>query len=272
MQSGKKPIFAPPAPTSPEHKGKLIKRSEAARMLGVSVSTLRRREGNLVNPIIGPDGIRLFDEAEVRSVSITVRQQQSISAIGPRGGDVAAEVFTLLDDGVHGVEIVKRLRLPPDVVVALQAQWAGMRGGFVVTQEEADELAVHTRARRATSARVAVAQVESRVAALLRLRGGGRCKFCGDSSACACESCVIQARGPLWTVEVKLERRNDGAGEEELRVVAEVCWDQSLSDGGGRGVAVRSDWFPRALGARSPISDFIDALEPSAKTDGITSS
>lgn len=97
--------------------GKLLKRSEAARLLGVS--TLRRREGDVLKPLVGADGVHLFDEAEVRAVCVTLRGRATLGALGPSAGDTAADVFTLLDDGVHPVEIVKRLHLTPDVVNAL---------------------------------------------------------------------------------------------------------------------------------------------------------
>jgi hypothetical protein len=61
---------------------KLLKRSEVAKRLGVSVSTLRRREGELLKPIVGADGVHLFDEEEVRAVSITLRRRQIISPPG----------------------------------------------------------------------------------------------------------------------------------------------------------------------------------------------
>jgi hypothetical protein len=241
--------------------GKLVKRAEAARMLGMSVSTLRRREGELVNPIIGPDGVHLFDEAELRSVSVTIRHSRAVASIGPGSGDVAAHVFALLDEGVHPVEIVKNLRLPPDVVMALQDQWARMREGFVVSHEQASDLALLARGRVAKSAAEAIDTLRARIAALLRLGGSSKCRFCGDQSACICERCVIQTRGPLWTLQVELERQTDQAGAEQVRVVAEVCWDDTLDGEGACGVAVRSDWYPRVTTDRSPIADFIEALD-----------
>jgi hypothetical protein len=71
------------------HGGKFLKRTEAARMLGVSVSTLRRREGELLQPIVDTDGVHRFAESEVRSVMVTVRHRQTMTAMGPNAGQVA---------------------------------------------------------------------------------------------------------------------------------------------------------------------------------------
>ncbi len=92
MNKNKQPQHFPASPAGAT-SGKLVKRAEAARMLGMSVSTLRRQEGRLVSPIVGPDGVHLFDESEIRSVSVTVRHKQAIASSGPAAGEIAAEVF-----------------------------------------------------------------------------------------------------------------------------------------------------------------------------------
>jgi len=42
----------------------------------------------------------------------------------------------LLDEKIHPVEIVKRLKLAPDVIESLQEQWAHLKGGFVDLEVE----------------------------------------------------------------------------------------------------------------------------------------
>jgi hypothetical protein len=122
-----KPVAASPA--------KLLRRSEAARVLGVSTSTLRRMEGTALRPELGPDGVHRFREEHVRELVV---HRNTVSS-GPEAYDaeMAAEVFALLDEGVHPVEIVKRHRLDPRAVEAMHAKWASMRGAFVVTGETA---------------------------------------------------------------------------------------------------------------------------------------
>lgn len=223
---------------------KLLRRAEAARLLGMSVSTLRRREGDVLHPIVGEDGVHLFDEAHVRSVSVTLRGREALGAL-ERSGDTAAEVFTLLDEGVHPVDIVKRLRHSPDIVTALRGQWARMRGGFVVTADEAAELGRLARSGKLASATAAIAALHGRVTALQQMRqGSATCAMCGDRTASICEPCVIRTRGPLSTTSVTTEERaatDDADSKKHIRVVVDAYWD-SFGDCDGHIVTLRSDW------------------------------
>ena len=80
-----------------------------------------------------------------------------------------------------------------------------------------------------------------------------------------CERCVIDARGPLATCGIKLERRTGDDQVEHIRVAANVFWDGTLSLGsGGSLVTMRSDWYQSDADKRSPISDFIEAMRPPA--------
>lgn len=243
-------------PTKTPSSGKLLKRSQAARLLGVSVSTLRRREGEVLKPIVGSDGVHLFDEAEVRAVTVTMRARAAMTAMGASAGDTAADVFTLLDDGAHPVDIVKRLRLTPDVVVALQDQWSRMRGGFFVGPEEARELGLVTRSRAPTTAPAALALVRDRVSKLTRMRQGAAvCHSCRDHTASICEACVIATRGPLSTLGIRVEHRTSDAGEE-IRVAADVYWDD-VGGEGGTIAAMCSDWFASSDADTAPIADIV---------------
>jgi len=102
----------------------LLTRAQAARVLGVSVSTVIRREHVLKPAIV--NGVHMFDERVLRREVTTIRHQQAIGALGPTSGDVAASVFELLEAGVEPMQIVIRLRVPPDAVQALRAQWLEM--------------------------------------------------------------------------------------------------------------------------------------------------
>ncbi len=229
-------------------------------MLGVSVSTLRRREGDLLQPIVDTDGVHRFAESEVRSVMVTVRHRQTMTAMGPNAGEVAAEVFTLLDEAVHPVDIVKQLKIAPDAITSLHQQWAQMRGGFAVNRDEAKELAYLARSQVPTNARDAVAQLTARAERLLRLNGTSACRFCGEKTACVCEGCVVTVRGPVATLAIALERKLEDSGVEMVRVVATLCWADEVGDEGGSGMDVRSDWFSTEQAARASVRDFLEAL------------
>lgn len=116
---------------------RLLTRAEAARALGISKSSLRRREGNLVQPIKGPRGVHLFDETEIKAVLVRRRGVRADPALD---GDVAAEVFDRFDRDVHPVDVVKELRVAPDRVEQLHAQWTRLRGGFVVSKQEREQI------------------------------------------------------------------------------------------------------------------------------------
>ena len=255
------PLVTPATTVETAVAGRLLKRSEAAKLLGMSVSSLRRREGDLVRPIVGPDGVHLFDEAEIRSVSVVVRRGQAVATLGASAGDVAAEVFTLLDEGEHPVEIVKRLHLAPDVVVALQAQWAEMRSGFILSAEQAGELALAVRSQVPHSGARAVADVRTFVDRLHRSRSGSaRCQLCGGNAACVCEPCAVDARGPLATWQVALERRTV-EGTEEVRVAARVGWVDSFNLDGAKFPTLRSEWVARDRAKEAELDELVEALE-----------
>jgi hypothetical protein len=119
--------------------GKLLGRTEAARVMGVSKTTFRRRfEGTALKPEVGADGVHRFREERVRELVI----QRNATPANPDAydGAMAAEVFNLLDEGVHPVDIVKRLALDPRAIEAIHRQWASMRDTFVVTGNEAREI------------------------------------------------------------------------------------------------------------------------------------
>ncbi|HVY31031.1 MAG TPA: helix-turn-helix domain-containing protein [Polyangiaceae bacterium] len=110
-----------PSPT------RLLTRNEAAQLLGVSVSTVIRREQTLKPVLV--NGVHMFDEAIVRREVTTIRQRHAVASLGPTAGDVAASVFELLEADVEPAQIVIRLKVPPDIVQALRSQWLEMLKG-----------------------------------------------------------------------------------------------------------------------------------------------
>jgi hypothetical protein len=214
---------------------KLVNRSEAARMLGVSVSTLRRREGTELTPVVDANGVHMFEEAQVRSVMVTIRRRQCLQSLGARAGDLAADVFEMLDNAVHPVDIVKRLRVPPDVVTTLREQWFAMRGGFSVSAEQADAIRELARAtERFANADEALIGLKRRLGMLVRLaslRGPRETRTTGAAGSC----------GPLDTVNVRLEHRGDGPNAE-VRVCAGVYRVNAIERDGGV-AELHSEWY-----------------------------
>jgi hypothetical protein len=116
------------APAAPSRR---LTRSEVAEYAGISKTGVRRLEGTLLHPEIGPRGVRLFGEEEVRT-RLTTRRR--VMRTERDLGDLAAEVFAALDAGTHPADIVKELRVEPRRVVELQQSWAEMRGALVVSR------------------------------------------------------------------------------------------------------------------------------------------
>jgi hypothetical protein len=118
----------PPANDAAALPGKLT-RTEVARRLGVSLTTLRRMEGKTLHPETGPGGVRFFDQHEVEAVEVTYRRVRSRQVTREQGpdGDEAAEVFELLDRGLHPIEVVKQLRIAPERVASLHGSWARLK-------------------------------------------------------------------------------------------------------------------------------------------------
>lgn len=117
--------------------GRLLGRAEAARLLGVSKSTLRRMEGEQLEPVVGPKNVRLFHEEHVQSLVVTRRTGVSESRAP---GDVAADAFDLFDRNFHPVEVVKHLRIAPDFIESLHRQWARLRGLLILSSDSATRM------------------------------------------------------------------------------------------------------------------------------------
>jgi hypothetical protein len=140
-------VSATPAlPTAPSRR---LTRSEVAEYAGISKTGVRRLEGTLLHPEIGPRGVRLFGEEEVRT-RLTTRRRVLHAERDP--GELAAEVFAALDAGTHPVDIVKDLRVEPQRVVELQQQWAEMRGTLVVSTSGRARLGIALRCENEATA------------------------------------------------------------------------------------------------------------------------
>jgi transcriptional regulator with XRE-family HTH domain len=110
-----------------------LTRAQVAAQLGVSVSTVRRYEGDRLHPTIGADGVRYFvpDEVKRLAKTLAVELEASPRALAkaavraeelPRG-ELAGRVFERLEQRQSLAEIVIALRVPPDVVRDLYHDW-----------------------------------------------------------------------------------------------------------------------------------------------------
>lgn len=113
----------------------------------MSVSTFRRKVENVLLKPVNPASkgeVRRFRETEVLAVAMRIRGGDELAhdhaAPADDRGKIAARVFTLLDDGVHKVDVVKQLELDPLLVEELHGQWVRMRGMFVLTVDQVDQV------------------------------------------------------------------------------------------------------------------------------------
>jgi hypothetical protein len=119
------------ASTLPARK---VTRSAAAAALRVSVTTVRRWEGELLHPERGPDGVHVFDLAEIEALA-RQRPAQEERARNGTAGEVAAAAFALFKKGVDPRDVVIELEQPPDVIKKLQAEWHLMGDRLILGEE-----------------------------------------------------------------------------------------------------------------------------------------
>jgi len=144
-----------------------LTRGRVAALLGVSTSSVRRMEGRHLHPTTGPDGVRLFDAAEVEAVARTrarrgAREGGRLQAMpdgerraGDADGETAARAFGLFADGRSPADVVIDLRLPPARAAELHEQWRRLSAPHAVLAPE-DRARLEARTgRRITSDTIA---------------------------------------------------------------------------------------------------------------------
>lgn len=179
------PTVTPGAGLAPSH-GKLLKRSEVARRLGMSLSSVRRLEGKALSPIVGPKGVRYFEETEIQAVFVQIRQTRRSDA--RPDGALDAEVFRLFRQGLDAVDVVKRLRLAPDVVERLFQQWKRLCDTIVLDRRTAAELE-----KLLNSAPVVDARSLLDAIAEFKKSSCCHCLLCNARRAVWCRSCAREA-------------------------------------------------------------------------------
>jgi hypothetical protein len=166
-----------------------LTRSKAARRLGVSVTTLRRMEGDLLHPEKGPGGVHLFDVSEVEAAFVKVRSSRQGTFAAD--GEIAAEVFALLDDGLNPVDVVRRMRVSPEVVEHLQTQWVRMRRAVLLPPEARTRLEDALLGETDTGVdRWALKTAEDVEAALTAAAAPTECARCHENPAFLCRRCA----------------------------------------------------------------------------------
>lgn len=192
-----------------EPASRKLTRNDVAALMGVSPSTVVRREraGVLRAEIL--DGVHVYDELEVRRTITTSRHRSAISTLGGASGDIAALVFTELDGGASEIDIVKRHALAPSVVRALAADYREFRQEVTI---RADELA---------SLRSELERLCARPAGQPRRL---TCQACGRAHRVrACAACLASA-------SARVERRTLGDTDEVRYVIDDDMGTSIVAD------------------------------------------
>jgi hypothetical protein len=214
-----------PASRATDSGGRLLTRGETARRLGMSESTLRRREAEgALKPTVMHGRTAMYEETRVSTIMQTVRKRWG--APEATDGATAARVFELLGQDVGLREVVQRLELAPEVVAKLGRQWAELGEGFFVTAAEARELGVACAQDvrdRLTGAHTSVESAMGRMQMV-----SPDCRVCKEAGSGVCVDCYQEmkqrAYGFALTGEtLRLEQRVLPDGTEEVRLVVEQC-------------------------------------------------
>lgn len=123
----------PNAPVTPSLTP-LLTRAQVAKSLNLSVSSVRRLEGDSLHPVVDEQGIRRFELAEVQAIA---RQKTPLpkNTLGSKAlseGEITALAFECFEQRQALAEVVIGLRLTADKVRGLRQQW---RRGYLARNE-----------------------------------------------------------------------------------------------------------------------------------------
>lgn len=112
---------------------RLVKRREAAALYGCSDPTIRRfeRDGSLTVVYVDARNVHWHS----RNAVLALKEKRASTAAGPAveiGGGVAADAFAAYDAGATATDVVKTLRIAPNLARQLQDEWADLAGGFFI--------------------------------------------------------------------------------------------------------------------------------------------
>lgn len=116
----------------------LVTRGGAAKALGVSVAMVRKWERTGALEPVQYAGVNYFNE---RDVELFRAQRAGKPRRISDANNVSGAVFDLLAVDTEPVEIVRKLRVHPDVVEQLHHQWSRMRRSVVWTEADVAKIA-----------------------------------------------------------------------------------------------------------------------------------
>lgn len=126
------PLVAAAAPA--ESPDRLILRTQVAKIINLSVPTVRRLEKTVLKPMLVDDsGTRWHSLRAVHAYAAELREPAPAAAAEQNvDGKLAAQAFVLLDDGADAADLVKALEIPTKVARSLETDWAEIRGHMFI--------------------------------------------------------------------------------------------------------------------------------------------
>jgi hypothetical protein len=168
--------------------GRVLTRADVARRLGMSLSSVRRMEGKVLNPVVGARGVRYFAETEIEAVFIRICQTHKLDT-ARMDGIWGAEAFALFRDGADPIEAVKRLEIGPDRAERLFRHWRRFGEAMVL-----DRTAL-ARIEAALSRFKPIEDEHALILAIFDFKRGSssHCVLCHESHARLCQICAREA-------------------------------------------------------------------------------
>jgi len=109
----------------------LLTRTQVAKRLGISTSSVRRLEWDRLQPEVDDRGVHRFDPAEVDALATPrAREPARPRSVNPearersRRGKLAADIFRMFARQTTLAEIVHYTKQPPEVIRDLYREWS----------------------------------------------------------------------------------------------------------------------------------------------------
>lgn len=172
-----------------KHPGRLLTRNEAAAVIGVSPSEIRRREvtGALRPTQRNDKGWVMFEEADVLAqASVASAARRSAEPTEPYTSEEAAKVFDALDAGKTLVQCVKECLVLPSVVVLLAEAYAMLTGALFLKKQTMD--AINVLPLEGTFP----LKNEKDLLDVLVTASADTCKTCSNRARVLCKPCALK--------------------------------------------------------------------------------
>lgn len=137
-----------------------LTRQGVAQRLGISLTTVRRREGTILHPKTDPNGTHYFDPKEIDRVAV---REKHASA----NGEITAHILQLLRDGHSLIDVIIETRQPERLVRRLHRLYRSSDADALVIPSEQRRELERIVGRRLTAPDLV------RIVARLRSRSGG---------------------------------------------------------------------------------------------------